>query len=48
MAAYLGLSLKRVFEDSTPKTVFKTGLLAATYSFLLFATVLSLIVGSII
>jgi Protein of unknown function (DUF3667) len=48
MVIYLGLSLKRVFEDSTPKTVFKTVLLAAIYSFLLLGTVLILSVGSMI
>jgi hypothetical protein len=48
MVVYLGLSLKRVFEDSTPKTVLKTVLLSATYSFLLFGTVFTLVVSSMI
>jgi Protein of unknown function (DUF3667) len=48
MTVYLGLALKRVFADSTPKTVLKTVLLSATYALLLFVTIFTLILGSII
>jgi Protein of unknown function (DUF3667) len=48
MVVYLGLSLKRVFADSTPKTILKTVLLSATYSFLLFVTIMFLTIGSMI
>jgi hypothetical protein len=48
MTVYLGLALKRVFADSTPKTVFKTVLLSAVYAVLLFTTIVILILGSVI
>jgi Protein of unknown function (DUF3667) len=48
MSIYLGLSLKRVFADSTPKTILKTVLLSLTYSFLLVITITALILGSMI
>ena len=48
MTVYLGLALKRVFVDSTPKTVFKTVLLSAVYAVLLFTTIVILILGSVI
>jgi hypothetical protein len=42
MVVYLGLSLKRVFADSIPKTVIKTVLLSLTYSFLLLFSIRAL------
>jgi hypothetical protein len=42
MVVYLGLSLKRVFEDSIPKTALKTVLLSLTYSFLLLNSIRAL------
>jgi hypothetical protein len=48
MTVYLGLALKRVFADSTPKTVLKTVLLCAVYAVLLFTTIVILILGSMI
>jgi Protein of unknown function (DUF3667) len=48
MTVYLGLALKRVFADSTPKTVFKTVLLSGVYAVLLFTTIVFLILGSVI
>lgn len=48
MVVYLGLSLKRVFADSIPKTVLKTVLLSFTYSFLLIHTIRVIILGSIV
>jgi Protein of unknown function (DUF3667) len=42
MVVYLGLSLKRVFEDSIPITVLKTVLLSLTYSFLLLFSIRAL------
>jgi hypothetical protein len=48
MTVYLGLALKRVFADSTPKTVLKTVLLSAVYAALLFTTIVILILGSVI
>jgi hypothetical protein len=48
MTVYLGLALKRVFADSTLKTVLKTVLLSATYSLLLLVTIIILILGSMV
>jgi hypothetical protein len=48
MSVYLGLALKRVFADSTLKTVLKTVLISVTYCLLLFVTIMLLTVGSII
>ena len=48
MSVYLGLALKRVFADSTPKTVLKTVLLSAVYAVLLFISIVILILGSVI
>jgi Protein of unknown function (DUF3667) len=48
MSVYLGLALKRVFADSTPKTVLKTVLLSAVYAVLLFMSIVFLILGSMI
>jgi hypothetical protein len=43
MMIYLGLSLKRVFEDSIPKTILKTVLLSVIYSVLLLSSVATLV-----
>jgi hypothetical protein len=48
MSIYLGLALKRVFGDSTTKTVVKTVLLSTVYAVLLFISIVSLVLGSII
>jgi hypothetical protein len=48
MSIYLGLALKRVFGDSTTKTVVKTVLLSAVYAVLLFMSIVFLILGSMI
>lgn len=48
MGIYLGLALKRVFGDSTTKTVVKTVLLSLVYAVLLFISIVFLVLGSII
>jgi hypothetical protein len=48
MVVYLGLSLRRVFEDSIPKTVLKTVLLSLTYSFLLLFSIRALFFSSMV
>jgi hypothetical protein len=48
MVVYLGLSLKRVFEDSIPVTVIKTVLLSLTYSFLLLISIRALFFSSML
>jgi Protein of unknown function (DUF3667) len=48
MSIYLGMALKRVFGDSTTKTVVKTVLLSAIYTVLLFLSIVFLFIGSLI
>jgi hypothetical protein len=48
MSIYLGLALKRVFGDSTTKTVLKTVLLSLVYAFLLLVSIISLVLGTMI
>jgi hypothetical protein len=48
MSIYLGLALKRVFRDSTTKTVVKMVLLSAVYAVLLFMSIVFLILGSML
>jgi hypothetical protein len=48
MMIYLGLSLKRVFEDSIPKTILKTVLLSVIYSVLLLSSVATLVFGNVL
>ena len=48
MTIYLGLALKRVFADSTPKTILKTALLSLSYLVSLFIAAVVLVLGSVI
>jgi hypothetical protein len=48
MSIYLALALKRVFGDSTTKTVVKTVLLSLVYAFLLSISIVSLFLGTMI
>jgi hypothetical protein len=48
MSIYLGLALKRVFGDSTAKTVVKTLLLSLVYAVLLLISIVSLVLGTMI